>query len=100
MKSLPMIALALAGMSLSASAGAALTSAERVMVTTVEAEQGRTTDFLARIVEQNSGTMNLAGVEAVRRLVEPEFRRLGFTTQWIDMAAAGRAGHFVARHNG
>jgi len=44
--------------------------------------------------------MNLAGVEAVRRMVEPEFQQLGFKTEWIDMKAAGRAGHLVARHVG
>ncbi len=38
--------------------------------------------------------------EAVRAMVEPEFRELGFKTEWIDMSAAGRAGHLVARHSG
>ena len=33
-------------------------------------------------------------------MVEPEFRELGFKTEWIDMSAAGRAGHLVARHSG
>jgi glutamate carboxypeptidase len=89
-------ALALA----SVPAAAALSPAEQVMIRTVDAEQQRTTDFLQRIVDQNSGTMNLAGVEAVRRMVEPEFQQLGFKTQWIDMRAAGRAGHLVARHTG
>ena len=70
------------------------------MLRTVDAEQARTTGFLQRIVDQNSGTMNFAGVEAVRRMVEPEFVSLGFKTQWIDMKAAGRAGHLVARHAG
>jgi len=70
------------------------------MIRTVDAERARTTAMLQRWVDQNSGTMNLAGVEAVRRMVEPEFRQLGFTTEWIDMKAAGRAGHFVARHKG
>jgi glutamate carboxypeptidase len=56
--------------------------------------------MLQRWVDQNSGTMNLAGVEAVRRMVEPEFQQLGFKTEWIDMKAAGRAGHLVARHTG
>jgi glutamate carboxypeptidase len=83
-----------------APASAALSPAEQIMIRTVDAEQQRTTDFLQRIVDQNSGTMNLAGVEAVRRMVEPEFQQLGFTTQWIDMKAAGRAGHLVARHTG
>src|SRR6476659_4845589 len=44
--------------------------------------------------------MNFAGVEAVRVRVEPEFQSLGFKTEWIDMKAAGRAGHLVARHAG
>jgi len=79
---------------------AELTKAEQVMLRTVDSEQARTQAFLQRIVEQNSGTMNLAGVAAVRDMVEPEFKQLGFTTEWIDMKAAGRAGHLVARHVG
>ena len=81
-------------------AHAKLSRGEARMIQTVDAEQQRTTDFLAKIVNQNSGTMNLAGVEAVRRMVEPEFQQLGFKTEWIDMKAAGRAGHVVARHAG
>ena len=83
-----------------APASAALTSAEQTMVRTVDAEQQRTTDMLQRWVDQNSGSHNIAGVEAVRRMVEPEFQALGFKTEWIDMKAAGRAGHLVARHAG
>ena len=45
---------------------AGLSPAEAVMVRTVEAEQGRTIDLLEKLVNVNSGTMNLAGVEAVR----------------------------------
>ena len=85
---------------LPAPASATLTSAERIMIRTVDSEQQRTTDMLQRWVDQNSGTMNLRGVDAVRQMVEPEFRQLGFRTQWIDMRAAGRAGHLVARHIG
>jgi glutamate carboxypeptidase len=44
--------------------------------------------------------MNKAGVEAVRDMIAPEFRQLGFTVQWIDMSAVGRAGHLVAHHVG
>jgi glutamate carboxypeptidase len=92
--------LAAPALFLSTQATAALSRAEQVMVRTVDAEQQRTTDFLAAIVNQNSGTMNLAGVDAVRRMVEPEFQQLGFNTEWIDMKAASRAGHLVARHAG
>jgi glutamate carboxypeptidase len=82
------------------SVSAALSPAEQKMVATVDFEQQRTVAMLERWVDQNSGTMNKAGVEAVRDMVAPEFRQLGFTTQWIDMGAVGRAGHLVARHTG
>jgi len=84
----------------SAPAAAELSKPEQAMVRTIDSEQSRTVAFLQRMVDQNSGTMNIAGVEAVRRMVEPEFRELGFKTEWIDMKAAGRAGHLVARHTG
>jgi len=93
--------IALSALALSPTcARAALTPAEQKMLATVDAEQGRTVNFLQRIVDQNSGTMNVAGVQAVRAMVEPEFQQLGFKTEWIDMKAAGRAGHLVARHAG
>jgi len=70
------------------------------MVATVDAERDRTVSLLERWVDQNSGTMNRAGVSAVRDMVEPEFRQLGFKTEWIDMSGSDRAGHLVARHTG
>jgi glutamate carboxypeptidase len=93
-------ALAAAAILFSAPASAALSKPEQVMVATVDAEQQRTIDMLQRWVDQNSGTMNKTGVEAVRDMVEPELKQLGFTTQWFDMSAVGRAGHLVARHKG
>ena len=81
-------------------AAAELSRPEQAMLRTVDAEQPRTVALLQRMVDQNSGTMNIVGVESVRRMVEPEFQQLGFKTEWIDMKAAGRAGHLVARHAG
>ena len=95
-----LLSLAIGSAALSTAAAARLNRTEQAMVATVDKEQVRTTDFLQRIVDQNSGTMNLAGVEAVRRMVAPEFEQLGFRTEWIAMSAAGRAGHLVARHPG
>ena len=92
--------LTAAAILLSSPASAALNRAEQAMVTTIDAEQQRTTGLLQRWVNQNSGTMSRIGVEAMRDMVEPEFRDLGFKTEWIDMSAAGRAGHLVARHQG
>ena len=94
------LALGALALLISAPAAAALSPAEQVMVRTVDAEQARTTAMLQRWVDQNSGTMNIAGVQAVRAMVEPEFTALGFRTEWIDMKSAGRAGHLVARHSG
>jgi glutamate carboxypeptidase len=85
---------------LTSPAGAALSPAEEITIHSVDSEQARTVAMLRRWVDQNSGTMNIAGVKAVRDMVEPEFKQLGFATQWIDMSAARRAGHLVARHAG
>ena len=84
----------------SAPAAAELSRAERRMTATVDAEQERTVAMLARWVDQNSGTLNLAGVEAVGRMVRSELEPLGFQVEWIDMKATGRAGHLVATHKG
>src|SRR6476646_11165189 len=100
MKSQLLMSLGALALFVSAPAAAALSSAEQVMVRTVDAEQARTTAMLQHWVDQNSGTMNIAGVQAVRAMVEPEFQQLGFRTEWIDMKDAGRAGHLVARHVG
>jgi glutamate carboxypeptidase len=93
-------ALGFIALALSSPAAAALSSAEQVMVRTVDSEQSRTIGMLQRWVDQNSGTMNLEGVEGVRRMIEPKLQQLGFRTQWIDMRKVGRAGHLVARHVG
>jgi glutamate carboxypeptidase len=70
------------------------------MVATIDAEQERTLAMLERWVNQNSGTLNPAGVRAVGEMVRAELEPLGFKVQWIDMRAAGRSGHLVARHRG
>ena len=92
--------LALAAVLLATPAAAALTPTEQRMATTVQAEQDRTLGLLERMVNQNSGTLNLAGVEAVGRTVRAELEPLGFQVRWIPMRDAGRAGHLVATHKG
>jgi glutamate carboxypeptidase len=95
-----LFALAACALTISAHASAALRPPEQKMVATVDAEQSRTTAMLERWVNQNSGTLNLPGVETVGRLVRSELEPLGFKVNWIEMKAAGRAGHIVARHAG
>ena len=92
--------LAFAAFILAAPALAQLSSAEQRIQQSVDAEQDRTVAMLERWVNQNSGTMNFAGVEAVGRLLRAELEPIGFKVEWIDMKAAGRSGHIVARHKG
>ena len=70
------------------------------MIATIDAEQGRTLALLERMVNQNSGSLNIPGVTAVGKMMRAEFEALGFTVEWIDMKATGRAGHLVAGHKG
>ena len=74
--------------------------AERTIMSTVVAEHDRHIDLLERIVNVNSGTLNLAGVTAVGEMVRAELDPLGFEVRWIDMAQTGRAGHLIATHDG
>ena len=79
---------------------AQLTSAEQTMIETVDSEQQRTVAMLATWVNQNSGSLNSKGVEAVGRMLRSELEPLGFKVEWVDMRAAGRSGHIVATHKG
>lgn len=74
--------------------------AERKMVAAVDADRARNVQLLEALVRVNSGTMNLAGVEQVGRMLRPEFEALGFQVRWVPMAHVGRAGHLIATHKG
>ena len=87
-------------LSLAAPASAALTPAETKMAATVDAEYERTVGLLERLVNQNSGSMNLEGVEIVGRMMRAELEPLGFKVDWVPMAAAKRAGHLIATKKG
>ncbi|MBA3835441.1 MAG: M20/M25/M40 family metallo-hydrolase [Sphingomonas sp.] len=93
-------ALCAALLALSAPATAELNPTEQRMVATVDAEQERTVAMLEKWVNQNSGTMNFAGVKVVGQMLRAELEPLGFKVDWIDIGAANRAGHIVARHKG
>ena len=84
----------------SAPATAQLSRAEQRMVQVIDAEQERTVAMLEKWVNQNSGTMNFAGVKAVGQMLRAELAPLGFKVEWIDISAANRAGHIVARRKG
>jgi glutamate carboxypeptidase len=70
------------------------------MIQHVDSEQERTFAMLEKWVNQNSGSLNFEGVTKVGELLRAELDPLGFKVEWIDMKAAGRAGHIVATHKG
>jgi glutamate carboxypeptidase len=96
------IPLSIAAMSIIAisPAQAKLSAPEAAMAKTVDAEYERSVALLQRLVDQNSGSMNFAGVEAVGRMVRAELEPLGFAVVWKPMAAAKRSGHIIATRAG
>lgn len=68
------------------------------IVRAVDARATAAIDLLQRLVDINSGTMNLAGVRDVGRILGDELEALGLEVEWVDGAAFERAGHLVARH--
>ena len=85
---------------LSPAAHAQLSTPETKIVATIDAEYERSVALLERLVNQNSGTMNFAGVKTVGDMMRAELEPLGFKVEWIDMAKAGRAGHLIATKPG
>jgi glutamate carboxypeptidase len=72
---------------------------ESAMVKAVDAETPAGIALLEKLVNINSGTMNLAGVVAVKNVVAPQMEALGFKVQWMPMESVdGRAGDLVAEH--
>jgi glutamate carboxypeptidase len=86
----------LVALAASAAAAAPLTPVEQRMVAAVESRRAADVALLERLVNMNSGTLNLPGVEAVGRAVQAEFEPLGFQVRWVPMAHTGRAGHLIA----
>src|SRR3546814_6986782 len=70
------------------------------MARTVAAEQDRSVALLERLVNQNSGSLNLEGVEKVGTMMRAELEPLGFAVTWKPMPEKERAGHLIAVHKG
>jgi glutamate carboxypeptidase len=80
-------------------AAAAPDATEAAMVRSVDAEAPAAVALLEKIVDINSGTMNLPGVVRVKDVIEPQIAALGFTTRWVPMESLDkRAGDLVAEH--
>jgi glutamate carboxypeptidase len=77
----------------------AMTPVESAIVKAVDGETPAAIDLLVKLVNINSGTMNLAGVVAVKDVIAPQIEALGFKVQWMPMESLdGRAGDLVAEH--
>src|SRR3546814_7927031 len=72
MKSLPFAALIALQLAFAPTVEAKLSKAESGMAQTVEAEQGRSLALLEKLVNQNSGSLNLEGVEKVGQMMRSE----------------------------
>jgi glutamate carboxypeptidase len=83
------------------SAQATLSAPEQRLVSRVDAGSAAATQLLERLVNQNSGSLNVAGVKAVAEMLIPEFQKLGFDARWVPLpASTGRAGHLIAERKG
>ena len=71
-------------------ATARLSPEERRMAAAVTAEQERTVALLERLVNRNSGSLNLAGVRAIGQMMREELEPLGFTVRWVDNRGESR----------
>src|SRR5205823_1251869 len=90
--------LSLALLIASEASAQSLTPSERTIARNVDAHNAEALALLERVVNINSGTMNLAGVHAVGDIFTRELQSLGFATRWEDEATIERAGHLVAEH--
>jgi glutamate carboxypeptidase len=86
---------------LPAALGAQLSSEEAAIARYVDEHAEEAIALLERLVNVNSGTLNLAGVREVGDILDGELAALGFETRWIDFPpSVNRAGHLYAERTG
>ena len=86
---------------INSSYGQRLSRTEKKIVEKVKAMDEASIDFLEKVVNINSGTMNLEGVKKVGDEFSTAFQTIGFETEWIEMPKEmNRAGHLFARIQG
>ena len=78
-----------------------LSRTEKKIVDKVKAMEEVSINFLEKVVNINSGTMNLDGVRKVGAEFDIAFQEIGFNTKWIEMPKEmNRAGHLFAKIEG
>ena len=78
-----------------------LSRAEKKIIASVEKNNQEAIAFLEKVVNINSGTLNLKGVKKVGSVFGEAFEDIGFETRWIEMPPEmNRAGHLFAETTG
>ncbi|MCR1024485.1 M20/M25/M40 family metallo-hydrolase [Cellulophaga baltica] len=78
-----------------------LSKTEKNIIASVERNNAEAKQFLEKVVNINSGTLNLEGVKEVGIVFKDAFDAINFKTNWIEMPAElNRAGHLVAETSG
>ncbi|TKD61826.1 M20/M25/M40 family metallo-hydrolase [Flavobacterium sp. ASW18X] len=78
-----------------------LTKTEKKLVKTVAKNNSEALQFLEEVVNINSGTLNLKGVQKVGKVFKEAFDAINFKTEWIAMPEEmNRAGHLFAETSG
>lgn len=78
-----------------------LTKNEKKIVKNIEQNSAEAISFLEKVVNINSGTLNLKGIEKVGKEFATAFEEIGFESTWIPMPEEmNRAGHLFAEIKG
>ncbi len=81
--------------------GQTLSKKEKQILKLVDKNLDESIQFLEQVVNINSGTNNIAGVQAVGKIFQDQYNKIGFDTRWIDMPVQmKRGGHLFAEHKG
>lgn len=100
----PILALTAAILCLAPVSGASaadLSPTEEAIIAAVDGAVEDQIAFLERVVNINSGTLNIEGNRAVGAAFDAELKAIGFEIEWLEMPAdMSRAGHLVARRSG
>lgn len=77
------------------------TPAEMQIKTYIDKQQVEQLSLLEKLVDINSGTVNIIGVHQIGEILRASFRQLGFKTYWVEEPSyMKRAGTLVAEHPG
>lgn len=96
-----LLVLLLSGVNYVTAASAALNPDEVALTNYIDKTKADQLNLLESLVNINSGTANSQGVRRVGELIGPEFEKLGFRTQWVELPSSMQhVGSLVAIHEG